>query len=707
MGRKLLLLVLFLVFLLSVAGRLNASTPSHRPEKYAFANVTQVNVTIAVYSCKGAKIDPSFLDPLSVQLRGLNFTKEVKGKDVFTIQVPTGSYNITVLYLGTPVYFGNLSLNNSTQVNIKANITKVTFRAVGLLSGQGLPGYVLTINSPAGYPPFNSGASDSVSVWLPYGTLKYKVVYQWNNYGNATVSDSLLVSCDTSLVVVKLPVWNILVFYFRLPDGSTVQGFDGAAEIYYLGTKLGTVDFKTQDKIILQGALLGSYTVQVYLHGKKIAEKTILVDERSWNYTIGVNIISMLTIRLFDINNQPLISQDLAVTLTTPLGAVLNYTLGNSHVLTIYQTVPGDYTIRLTSAIIGLIYEGRISISSNNFDLQLSVVPSSIVFKPEGTSFLPQGIAVDVFYVYSDREILLYTTPSLSGGGESTKRVPLGVLPVGGNLKIVIRYAGLSYTTFLKVGATGTLQADIPVYDVTITVVDKKGNPLSGCYVNVTAGNLALSSKLRDGQAFFQALPQTDAHLTLKCSGVILIDRVFSVTKGNLSLTAPITEFKVTVKSWFDRPVVGAKVTLTLYLGNKSVFSVTDTTDQSGSVVMKGVPVASNGDLVLRVDYGAYVYSQRLAGDEKEIPVFLDILVDTPFFKLSMFQSVVFVLATLILTVISVFLLKRYESMAVFKNMFEVGAGEGEEKESLIEKLRKFFRRREKEEREEEESIFF
>ncbi|MGB9786379.1 MAG: hypothetical protein ACPLRJ_03760 [Infirmifilum uzonense] len=703
MMRKLLVTLVFLYFLVSLVESLNAMTPNTVNIKPLYANTSSVvNVTVSVLTCDGGKLDPNYLKYLRVEIKG-NETYPSAGEDTKLFQIPPGNYSIIVEYLGSIVSRYNLSVVNNTKVTLKANITRVDFKVMGLLSSQPLRGYTLSVDTFGLL--FNSGSSDTVSVWLPFGNIQYTVIYRWGDWGNTTASGNLRVSCSSNLAVVRLPVWNILYFGFSLNDGSSVLGLDGSAEVYYLGKLTGKIDFKSDDKLKLEGALTGPYTIRIYLHGKKIGEKTVIVDEKSWQYNVSVNVLRNLFVRLNDANNRPLVSQDLVGEVRTPIGIVVNQSLGESNVIIIPQTTPGDYNLRITSTLIGVVYDGKFTVTSDSAEIQLPLLYTSLIFKPEASSVIPRDISVRVFYISGGKEILLWTTTSLSDGSESIKRVPLSVLPVGSSVKVEVLYAGIKYTSFSTVSGVGSIQVTLPLYDLIIKVYDRNGDPLSGCSLNLTAGNLQLSTRLRGGQAFFPSIPKSDARVTVVCKGVTVIDEIIPVASGNITLTAPLTTLRVVVKSWFDRPVVGSRVTVTLFSGNRTLYSASDVTDQSGTAFLTDIPVLPGSQLMLRVEYGSYVYIQRLQGDENTVRVFLDILIDTPLLKLSFSQVIITGIIFLSLGLATVIVLRRHEHISAFKNMFEVGAGEEEEKESLIQRLKNLFRK--KKEEEEEEDIFF
>ncbi|QOJ79629.1 hypothetical protein IG193_04025 [Infirmifilum lucidum] len=698
---RLLLIVLTLGILGSLTYVLGFTGPGMEKTKNVFANTTSVNVTISVLSCSGESIGGDFQRYLTIELKGINITSKISGRDTLSVSVPPGNYSLSVYYLGSLVYKKNLTIQNSTRLSVNANITRIQFRVVGLME-RGVQGYTLYI---AGVT-FQSGTSDIVTLWLPFGKFQYSIVYYWEKYGNVTKTGNVYVECRAISVIERVPVWSLLVFNFRLSDGSSALGLNGLVKVYYSGVLIGEVDFQSQDSLKLSGAITGLYTFSIYLHGKKIAETSVNVDEKNWNYTVTINVLRNIVVRLFDKNNQPLVSQDLSVAIVTPLGENRTYSLSDTNTFSLIEGVPGDYSLTVTSSVIGQIYSGRINIRDTSIDLQLPLVFTYVVFRPEGSETIPRGVAAKVFYVQGGREALLWATPSLSEGAESVKRVFLGVLPLGSNVKVDVSYAGVQSTVFTNIGASGVIEARVPVYDVVIRIVDRSGTPVAGCIVNVTAGTLTLSSIAQDGQVFFKNIPNTGARVTVKCKGVLVAEQVFSVASRNITITAPVASLRVRVKSWFDRPVAGVKVWITVLSGNKSLFEARDVTDQSGAAFFAVIPAPPGTTLVLKAEYGSYSYTQRLTGNENDVTIFFDVLVDTPLVKLSLMQTIALLVISLIAGIVGVVALKRYMSVSVFKHMFEVGAGEEEEEEGLVEKIRRKLQRRRVEE-EEEESIFF
>ncbi len=702
---RLLVIVLALSMLSSLARVLGSTGPGVEVTKNIFANTTSVNITVNVLSCSGESINGDFQRYLTIELKGNNTTvSKVSGRDTLSVSVPPGNYSLLVYYLGSLVYRKNLTIQNSTRLTVNANITRVQFRVIGLME-RGVQGYTLYI---AGLT-LQSGTSDTLALFLPFGKFQYSIVYYWGKYGNITKTGDAYVECRANIVIERVPVWSLLVFNFRLGDGSSALGLSGLVEVYYSGALVSKVDLQSQDSLKLAGALTGLYSFHIYLHGKKIAETSVNVDEKNWNYTVTINVLRNIVVRLFDKNNQPLVSQDLSVTIITPLGETRMYSLSDTNMFSITEGVPGDYSLTVTSSIIGQIYSGRVSIRDTSVDLQLPLVFAYVVFRPEGSETIPRGTAAKIFYVQGGREMLLWATPSLSEGAENTKRVFLGVLPFGSSIRVDISYAGIQSTVFTNIGASGVIEARVPVYDVTIRVVDRSGAPVARCIVNVTAGTLTLSATTQDGQAFFRSVPKTEARVAVWCSGIPVAEQVFSVASRNVTISAPMVSFKVKVKSWLDRPVAGVKIQVVVLSGNKSLFEARDVTDQGGTALFVGIPAPPGTTLVLKAEYGSYSYTQRLTGNENEITIFFDVLVDTPLVKLSLMQTIALLVVLLIAGIVGLVVLKRYMTVSTFKHMFEVGVGEVEveEEEGFVDKLRKKLQRRKREEVEEEESIFF
>jgi len=678
------------------------SSTSSNPGKTEFANATSFNVTVKIFSCKGEKIAAEYLKYLTVELKGSNQTWPFQDQDTLLVTIPAGNYSLIVKYLGFLVYKGEIPVYNSTEVSVRANISKVQFRAIDLMM-RGIQGYELSVSALKLSPR----TGDTVDVWLPFGNLQYSVTYRWGNYGNVTKSGNVIVSCDTPPVVVPLPVWSQLVLNFRLADGSSALGLNGSAEVYYSSVLVSRVDFLSQDALKLQGAITGDYTLRIYLHGKKIAETVIAVDNRSWNYTVTVGVMRNIMLRLFDASGKPLVSQDLTVTVVTPLGETRSYTLSGSNTLEIAEGVPGSYSLTVTSSVVGQLYSDRVNVRDLISDIQLPLVFTYVVFKPEGSSTIPRGVSAKAFYIQGGKEILLWSTSSLSEGNEGYKTVLLGVLPLGGNVRVEVSYAGAQSSTLTSVGGSGIIESTIPVYDFAVRVIDKNKAPVTGCLVNVSAGALSVSGTVRDGQVFFKNLPRADARVIVQCSNVLVADQVINTDIRNATIQVPLVSFKVSVKSWFNRPITGAEVQVEVLSGNKTLFTTHDVTDQGGNALFSSVPAPPGATLRVKVVYGSSSYTQRLSGEEREVTVFLDILVDTPLLKLTLLQTVTVIGAATIVSVAGLIAYKKYSAISTFKHMFEAGAGEEEEEsESFIEKLRNIFRRR-KEEEKEEEGLFF
>lgn len=700
-----LVVVLLLGFVIILVLSVDAAVRKQTIRSDFAGNVTGINLTVNVFSCKGEKIDETFLQYLKIELwRGGNQTGNISGVASATFsRLSPGNYSLVILFMGSKVYERNLVLQNSTQLNINANVTKVVFRAVDLSKAHGVKGFTLRVGGLS----FNSGSSDTIAVWLPFGATQYSVLYNWLGAGNVSAAGSASVFCDTNFISVSLPVWGTLAVEFRQSDGSPVYGLNGSAEVYYSGVRVGVLDFKTQSSLTLQGALTGPYTVKVYLHGRKIQESTIFVDDKNWSYVVQVQVIRSLRVKLFDKSYQPLVSSGLSALIATPLKETYNFSLSETNVLMIPESVMGDYEIQILSAQLGLLYETRFRVEGEAVDLQLPLVYANIVFKPAGSSVIPRGVSVKVFCVRGESRVLLWATSSLSDGTENIKRVPVGVLPLGVNLEVEVSYAGVKYDEIVNVAASGSAEVEIPVYDVVLRVVDKNGVPLRGCWVNISAASIAASADLQDGLAVFKSLPDTEARVTVTCSSVKVAEYVFKTSLKSVNVSAYVVSLEVSVKGWFDKPLPAALVEVSLISGNKTLFKTSAKTDESGVAVFRSIPAPPDAELVLRVSYGPYTSVRKLKGDEGRVSVFFDVLLDTPFLKLSLFQVIALVIGGAISVTVGLLTYKRYSHVLALKRMFAVGTEEGEEEEGgVLQKLKNILHSRRKEE-EEEEGLFF
>uniref|UniRef100_A0A7C4B9H9 Uncharacterized protein n=1 Tax=Thermofilum pendens TaxID=2269 RepID=A0A7C4B9H9_THEPE len=699
---RLTLSVIALLLLLSAGSALALRPGNARVDLPAVGNQTQavLNSTLYIKTCKGEDIiwQGSEYPLVTISNESFNYTKKITcTKFSCTVEYPLpGNYTLDAEWLGRKVFSQTLYLNGSQQtITVKADISNVLI-SVYTLDGRELQGLKVVLRVGR----YEVEALSGQKIALPHGQVGYEVS---SPSGLAKASGVSEISCGSPVLRVVLNVFNRLVFVFKLLDDLPATGLNGSVKILYDNTELKSIDLRSSSEVEISEAPTGKYRVIVFIAGKRFEEKTIDVATTSNTYVIQLSIVSSIPVRLLDTSGNVVQDENLEATVVDPLGRVYKGNLSGG--LLVLQHAPlGNYELIIRNVKWGLQL-GSYAFSASSVGVSRGVdVPTNLArsvaeVRASGSQALPRDSYI--LFKYAGVVVL---AERLSEERTSII-IELGYLPIGATLQLTFSYGSYTEEKVLSV-AKREILVEIQLYDVKLSIIDLDKKPVKGCNINIVSKYFNYSLKLDGNDIYLKNIPLTDIKISVACSGVEVLRTVLTpeeLKRKNATLVAHIGDIHVYVKSWFDRPIPGAsvKVTVTTPSGRAEYLAYTD---QSGFAPVRDVALPPTANATLEVSFKGITYERRLDVNSRYYNVFLDVLIDTPIFVLSLSQTIAIIVISLALIAAAFLVYTRIARIRTLRELFEEPLGEVEEhkERGLLARLRRFFSKKEKEGEEEQ-----
>ncbi|MEM4852445.1 MAG: carboxypeptidase-like regulatory domain-containing protein [Thermofilum sp.] len=695
--------LLAVLVILALAVKAAAVQSAEKPTSmHIFSNQTLLNATVHLKTCKGENVIQAPLQPPTILLKGINFSREFSCFPNFTciVEYPLpGNYSLEVRWLNRVIYAGTVDLNASgSQIHINTRTAYVGFFVRTAerrdLRDQSVELYI---------EPYRLIARSGQIVLLPFGVIKYRVQFAWVQDIVLAVSGESTVGCDTGAIEVRLPLLSRLTFALQALGGVPATGINGSAELFFNGTRIASADLLRSNVIDLTYAPLGRYTIKVYLSGRLSSELYVDVTEKNNTYTVMLPVASIVKLKVLDARGEIVSDETLVAQLTDPLGRLFSERLTSGAI--VLNSMPlGRYELEIFSEKLGRAI-GRSSFEVQGSDstifreVSVSIARVRVSVQAEGSSTLPERSKVTV----KSLGVLLLSryldSPRESVTGD------LGYLPLGAIVQIEYSYDTFSYSVELSAGG-GVLALRVPIYDVAVKFVDLDGQPVSGCTATLSSPYLNYAADLSGWMLEIKHVPLSDLLISVKCSNVEVARSKVSASElktGNITVTVNVKALEITVKNLLGKPVSGAKV-LVRVSSPSGVVNLTSTTGDDGVAVLYRVPLPPSSNISLHVSYRGFTYAGVLSPSEKSREVILDVLIDTPLLTLSATQALLAILGASVLAGTLIVVLRKYLHLKTLREMF--ASPFEEERESLIGRLKRILERKREEKEEEEISLF-
>lgn len=664
--------------------------------------VIRINATLEILTCNGESLLEGSIKPY---VRVTNSSGQVVFEGYCSScslsNIEVGEYRIRVSWRDMVVAETLLTFDqNTTSLELRTNTTKVT---VNVLNDNG--GRIeenVTAKLTIGRKSFTFSPGDTHI--LPLGEYNVVITYNWLGIIDVKVEDKITVSCSSSLVSFNLPVASRLTIFFKKNDGSSAKGIKGKA--YLLSSEEKTirvVDFRQKDYIRLTNVPYGEYTLRVYFGNKQILSKTINLGENSQReITVSLPIFSSITLYFKTLDNEPLANVELSMKQID--GEEIKFSTDDSGRAVLSNLLEGKYTFTLKWYSLDINVEQNIGSESLTIIFPLKNI--DLVIYPKTSSSLPAGLDVKVI-IRSNRVLVKEEKLSID---KPKWTIRLENIYTKTSYVVEIEYGEFSWSFTLFNPSKSVNEIVVPFYDVVLIVNDLRNTLLSGCSAVISYGNKKFNYTINNGRVYLEHLPETDIGLIILCGGTSVFKGKIpasALSKREYKVKANVADFKIHISGWFARPLSNARVNLTVtFEGKKLLFS--GTTDAFGNVVFKRIPCPPGSSILATIKYGGIVSKVAIDSSQKNVNVFLDVLIDAPFIKLGLVQSItLFVILSIILAAF-LLLYRRYkyvrdiESMFEYENIFEEELEE--KKHGMLERIKDFLRelRGEKEEEEEE-----
>lgn len=648
------------------------------------ANQTQpLNATLEIYTCNGENLVEGSLKPY-VTLTYPNGSRAFYGycHSCSLTNIEAGEYVLKVTWSGVLVYQSELTLDeNTSEVKVYTNTTRVTLSALD--DAENKVSENVEVKMSISGKTFTFKAEETHI--LPFGQYQVEATYTWNGV-EVKVSDSYDIGCSTPRLLIRLPIASEVTISFQKIDGSGARGLNGEAVLYSEeDKKIVGISFLDTDVMRLREVPYGKYTVKVLLNNSVLVSKTLNIDEKSpRDIVVRLSIFPSVTVFVKNQDNQPLSNTEIKV--STPIGGQAVLYTDNDGRIILMDAVEGDYSFTITWYGVDIGVEGHIDKDSLTIVFPLKNVELKI--KPKGSATLPKGLGAKVLFkpggIVVKEGKLESETPEWV--------LNLGMMWTEGQYEVSVEYNGFSWKYFVSKISSPQVEISVPIYDVVLKLYNVQREPLAGCRVEIEYGQIRLNSTVENGVVYLKHVPETDIKVTVVCGSIPVYTGVTTkntLNKGEISITANVATIKVHAEGWFSRPLPGAVVNLTVISGGKTAV-YTARTDSSGNAIFNGIPCPPGSSISATVAYGGIV-SRVAVEPSRENKVFLDVFIDTPFLKLSMYQSVILIAISIAIASVATLVYKKYKYVKEVRELFvyeEEFLEEEEEKNSPIEKIK-------------------
>jgi len=567
------------------------------------------NLTIYAYTASGGTLREDNMYP-TIKVIFPNGT-HISGTwtSLHLTNISDGNYTVEVYWRDVKVYQKTVEIKNNT-VTLRAycNVTKVTLKAVDdeneLVEDASIK--VASIGSvPNGDTillPFGSYTVSSVKVTIPIvgGSMRLDLT--------PIGGKSFEASGKSMTVIVQLPLRHSITISFYKMSGIPLIGGDYDVYIYYKvsGTnkKIEEVTLSDTNEIKLSVVPYGTYIIKVYIKGDLKLEETLKIDDKTKSpLTLRVGIISFLRFTFVDDDGYNL-PEGLKVNITTPEGETLTLTLSDDGSVEISDAELGQYSYSLilnevpTQGIIPVTETSPKEVYGDTWSIRVQVNARQVTVKvvDDGGAGLPPGLNIVVKYT---NIVLANYTLNNTLFKRSEVRLDLGLLPTDKQYSIEVTWGGETLISGSVNAGSGINEYDLYFKHVSVEVLSSAGVRMSNFILNVTLHNG--TTKL------YKVKSEKGVKLRYLLGGfdykVRVYWRGFEITGGGvtfdpkelkgetLKIKTRVGRLKVQVKGWFDRPIRGARVNLTLELENGTTVVFTAKTDSDGYALFPYVPL--------------------------------------------------------------------------------------------------------------------
>lgn len=714
MESRVFLLAVLIPFLILVALLFMNSVHTNFLPNVLADNATQapsrINITLYVKTCNGATLkEGSRLPDVSVIYNGSTVFSS-KCTTCKILNVSEGVYLVKVNWRGKLVYEKNLTFTAS---NSTAEIlTRTTSFVATVLNDNEEP-----ITYRVSVKIYGNGISLSPepgeALIIPFGDYTVEASYSWTCKIVVKKIVKVHVNCSETGVKVVLPVASEVTLKFVRPDGTRALGINGNATIYASnGKKAESIDLKKRDAITFTNMPYGTYRVVVTLRDKKVIDESFTVKsggKRVFTYTIPI--INSVKLVFLDADNNPV--PLLPVIVETPLGDELKLGTNNAGEVTISQALIGEYVITATWQ--GVSIRKTVKITSEAATITLPLRKTTLIVKPKASYALPKGLRLKVVLQRTGYVVKEDVLPQ----EKAQWTVNLGFLLTNSRYEATIEYLNTTWSNTYTPSSGGSWIIEVPLYDVSIRVTTLTGDTLIGCNFTAKYDGVTRIFKLTGGGIVLKQLPNVDVAITVSCNGVPVYQGSIHPSRlanGSTTLKAYVTDVKLHVKGWFNKPLEGANITLVVLSANHKL-RFTSLSDSNGYVVFRNIPVPPGSSIKAFIKYKNQALSLIVDPTKNVENVFLDVFLDTPLGALSLETTILVSAALSVSSLVAAILYKRYkyvkdiEGLLVPEDYWDLEEGYGRrgafKEEGALEKIKEFIKELLGKGEEEEGETFF
>lgn len=361
-------------------------------------------------------------------------------------------------------------------------------------------------------------------------------------------------------VTVLLAVGEIIWVNFLLKDTKDRPLEEAELELWDSGVLAASGTSNATGAVNLTGVPgTGSYMARGYWQDVLVLEVTVNVpgvvnEDEAIPLTLGVY---DPILRVVDDARQPL--ADATVFLSHPNGTTSDVPLTTDAQgdVTLTRTAGGSYTLRIIWSGVDVGVKA-VAVASNDVHLVLSDVFYLTLRTRDQADQTVAGVHVAVTDV---TRALIADSQLSDANGTLVSRLPKGLYRIEANWL----GASVGGVDSLSLGANQSLDLQLSIFNVALTVVDQEGMPLERATMEVSfQGFNAGGTTGTDGTLSLQ-LPGGELALKVRWKDVLVFDGTRTVEAGSMSLSVSVQVYHAPVKvvDKDGNPLVG--VSLTLY----------------------------------------------------------------------------------------------------------------------------------------------
>lgn len=617
------------------------------------------------------------------------------------------SLNLSVLWLGIPVYQEEITLENGTTYSFTVRVNASRINIFGLNDrGRRLEKCRLTLKPHGTVKTYVALCGDEVSLPFSTYTVENAEVQLAGRFVTVQAAASgFSLTNATKSVQIPLNVADSVTLRLLKSDGSLLT--DSYITLLFDPGRYNVTVYsgRVQDGIVLLHNLpYGTYFVEVTWYGTSILKTTFTVRGEYSTINLTSSLLPYARLQILDADGEPLRFVKAKI---TGAGVSREVTTDGAGYALLTDVPPGTYYV--TIKCIGGEASSFARIAAGG---SWVVVPSrrlnlTIVSEYSGgfvTPNLPPGLRAYIFH----NNTLLVNSENVREAPHLTLNLDEPVcaqaslrLRIGWNESILIEKTFEPYSS--------QLIEKLPFLDFEIRVTDRRGDPLAGALVEVRdeLGLRVLKTGER-GIARVNHVYGRHFKVEVKWKGVNVASQNVRAPVYSLELSADVWRLQVNVRNAFGSPVSGALVAL-LVEGEAFSYHVNATTRDNG-VAEFTLPVPPGSRIEMRVVKGRVSMDYTVTSRDLEsgaVQVNTDLILDYGPLQLLIGEAVALALVGIPVLLAAVIAYKYVARQRTAKSMFIMYGKEPEseeEGESLVEALRDRFKTIFSAEKEEEES---